>query len=601
MQRAGSHGMARSLVVLLWGTQLSQLTLDPPWTPVFQTETVMLTCRGSSMPGPTYWYINNMLWWQEGSDRIHASKDYPGSGSYQCRGPGAELSPPITLSFSNDWLILQVPARTLLEGDRLQLRCRGWKDKHISQVQFFHERDVLKDPTLGAELYLQPLQLHHSGHYHCQAVVQYLLVGWQKSAPVMVAVQELFSVPVLRLEGPAEITEGSPLALNCSSHSSPLRPPAHLQYIFYKDRVVVGGPQGSPQLQLLAVGLSHSGNYYCEVWAETASVWKHSAPVTVTVYRVPVSGVSLVAQPPGGQVVEGDRLALNCSVAVGTGPLSFSWHRQGSATPLAMGPRYELHAVGRQDSGRYHCSVTDGSTTADSPPLRVTVLVPVAGAAIAMARTEPSVLAGENLNLSCSVRAGTAPVNFTWLRDRQELGWGPLLSLGAVGPEHAGTYECLATNSLGTHRVFWARSPVLTLSVVLPGQGWQHQGTAMATGLSVPLLLLLAAVGWQLRRRHRAATRRSQGRDPTAPPEPEGHLPEPAAHPRVLKNKEVEDEEVLYTHVVVTKQGECTSASRPPWGSPHPPPPWEPPVTYAVLPGPHAQPQLPSDIYENIP
>ena len=89
------------------GTQLSQLTLDPPWTPVFQTEMVMLTCRGSSMPGHTYWYINNRLWWQEGSDRIRASKDYPGSGSYQCRGPGAELSPPITLSFSNgegqDW------------------------------------------------------------------------------------------------------------------------------------------------------------------------------------------------------------------------------------------------------------------------------------------------------------------------------------------------------------------------------------------------------------------------------------------------------------------------------------------------------------------
>lgn len=84
--------------------------------------------------------------------------------------------------------------------------------------------------------------------------------------------------------------------------------------------------------------------------------------------------MSLVAQPPGGQVAEGDRLVLSCSVAEGTGPLSFSWHRQGSAVPLATGPYYKLRAVRHQDSGRYHCTATNGGTAADSPPLWVTVL-----------------------------------------------------------------------------------------------------------------------------------------------------------------------------------------------------------------------------------
>ncbi|NXO53722.1 FCRL3 protein, partial [Aramus guarauna] len=122
------------------------------------------------------------------------------------------------------------------------------------------------------------------------------------------------------------------------------------------------------------VGLSHSGNYSCEVRTETASVRKHSALVTITVRRVPVSGVSLMAQPPKGQVVKGDRLVLRCSVATGTGPLSFSWHRHGLARPLATGPRYELRAVQPQDSGRYHCTATNGGTAADSLPLWVTVL-----------------------------------------------------------------------------------------------------------------------------------------------------------------------------------------------------------------------------------
>ncbi|NXQ95538.1 FCRL2 protein, partial [Sagittarius serpentarius] len=121
--------------------------------------------------------------------------------------------------------------------------------------------------------------------------------------------------------------------------------------------------------------LHHSGRYRCQgTMGHIILQRQESAPVTVAVQGVPVSGVSLAAQPPGGQVAEGDPLVLSCSVAVGTGPLSFSWHRQGSAAPLATGPYYKLRAVRHQDGGRYHCTATNGGTTADSPPLWVTVL-----------------------------------------------------------------------------------------------------------------------------------------------------------------------------------------------------------------------------------
>ncbi|NXF14327.1 FCRL2 protein, partial [Smithornis capensis] len=88
----------------------------------------------------------------------------------------------------------------------------------------------------------------------------------------------------------------------------------------------------------------------------------------------PISGVSLWAQPPGGQVALGDRLVLSCAVAVGTGPLSFSWHRRGLVTPLGTGPHLDLH-VGNKDNGHYQCRATDGDSTAESLPLHVTVLV----------------------------------------------------------------------------------------------------------------------------------------------------------------------------------------------------------------------------------
>ncbi|XP_042640859.1 Fc receptor-like protein 3 [Tyto alba] len=661
MQRAPPvPGMARSAALLLWaqalglaGAQPSQLILTPPWMTVFTEEEVTLRCGGSSSPGPTDWYINEQLWYQAGPDHIRISRSRAESIIYRCRSPGASLSPPITLTFSEDWLVLQVPAQTLLEGDTLRLRCRGWKDKGITQVLFYREWKLLGRPSQGTELRLPTLQLHHSGRYHCEATVRHIIAQWRRSVLVPVVVEELFSVPVLRLEGPAEPPEGAPLTLGCLSRLSPLRPLTRLQHVFYQDKVVVGGPQDSPQLLLPAVELSHSGNYSCEVRTEMTSVQKHSTPVTITVHRVPVSGVSLVVQPPEGEVAEGDRLVLGCSVAAGTGPLSFSWHRQGSAVPLATGPRYELRAVRQRDGGRYHCRATNGDTAADSPPLWVSVLVPVAGVAIAMERMEPSVPAGESLNpgcwvqageslnlsclvqagesfnpscsvpageslnlscsvpageslnlscsvpageslnLSCSVQAGTAPVTFTWLRDGQELSWGPVLSLGTVDPAHAGTYHCLATNRLGTHRTFRACSPALALSVMQPKWGLRQQSTAIATGLSVSLLLLLAAaMAWHLQRRHHTAARKSRVRDPTASPEPEGRWPEPTAPPGAPG-----DGEVLYAQVTVAELGGGSSPSR----SPRSAPPPESPVTYAVLPGPHARLRLPSDIYENVP
>ncbi|NXI20647.1 FCRL2 protein, partial [Irena cyanogastra] len=73
----------------------------------------------------------------------------------------------------------------------------------------------------------------------------------------------------------------------------------------------------------------------------------------------PLSGMSVLAQPPGGQVALGDHLVLSCAVAMGTGPLS-SWHQEGSGTPLGTGPQLELRHVGDNDSGHYQCWVTAG-------------------------------------------------------------------------------------------------------------------------------------------------------------------------------------------------------------------------------------------------
>uniref|UniRef100_A0A8C3QJ22 Ig-like domain-containing protein n=1 Tax=Cyanoderma ruficeps TaxID=181631 RepID=A0A8C3QJ22_9PASS len=219
-------------------------------------------------------------------------------GSSQCRGTlFVELGAPGGLGVtqwggpempgvtgppcSPDWLVLQVPAWPLLEGDRMTLRCRRWKDMWVTKVLFYREKMQVRGLLRGTELSLSPLQLNHSGDYHCEGQMKYSFSEWQESALVTVTVNELFTVPVL--EGPSELTEGSPLNLSCLSTPSPLRPRTRLLYLFYRDGQSVRGPKGSPQFLLPTVGVSHSGDYSCQVHTDGGTVWKSSARLRVTV------------------------------------------------------------------------------------------------------------------------------------------------------------------------------------------------------------------------------------------------------------------------------------------------------------------------------
>ncbi|XP_063276346.1 uncharacterized protein LOC134562773 [Prinia subflava] len=179
--------------------------------------------------------------------------------------------------------VLQVPAWALLEGDTVTLRCWARQEESNLFVRFYHNGTGPWWPIRRTELPLPPLQLHHSGSRSCSVCRRFWPRSslWQESAPVTVTVHKLFTVPVL--QGPPEVSEGSPLTLICLSTPSPLRPRAPLLHLFYRDGQLVGGLQGSPQLLVPAVGVSHSGSYSCQVPSESGAVRKSSAWLGVTV------------------------------------------------------------------------------------------------------------------------------------------------------------------------------------------------------------------------------------------------------------------------------------------------------------------------------
>uniref|UniRef100_A0A8D2PPF7 Ig-like domain-containing protein n=1 Tax=Zosterops lateralis melanops TaxID=1220523 RepID=A0A8D2PPF7_ZOSLA len=301
------------------GAQTTQLLVEPPWRPAVLWDRVTLTCQGSGTAGATTWYKDGQQRWKEGPNNFAVNR----SGTYRCDRPGSGFSP--TVRVLNDRLVLRVPVRLLLEGDTVTLRCRAWRGSSVTLVQFYHgDKEVSRSPN-GTKLSLSPLQLHHSGHYHCRG----------------------------------------------------------------------------------------------RVYSDESRSWEQhkSAPVTVTVHSEP--------------------------------------HPHSLPGPPGLG--HSPHP-----------------TSPGASPVCVPT-VPVANATITPGPLSHQVHAGDPVTLRCSVQVGSAPVIFTWLRDRQEVARGPVLELGDVDVGHSGTYQCVATNQLGQdgHRVFRALSPELALEVT----SWGHGGT----------------------------------------------------------------------------------------------------------------------------
>ncbi|NXF28128.1 FCGR3 protein, partial [Rhodinocichla rosea] len=100
------------------GAQTTQLLVEPPWRPAVLWDRVTLTCQGSGTAGATTWYKDGQRWGQQGGNNFTVTQ----SGTYTCDRHGSGLSSPVIVS--EEQLVLQVPARALLEGEMLTLRCR---------------------------------------------------------------------------------------------------------------------------------------------------------------------------------------------------------------------------------------------------------------------------------------------------------------------------------------------------------------------------------------------------------------------------------------------------------------------------------------------
>nr|XP_012305188.1 Fc receptor-like protein 2 isoform X2 [Aotus nancymaae] len=436
------------------------LLLKPPWSTTFKGEKVTLICRESHSlaQGNTLWYRDKNLWRAK-----HNEIQITESGNYQCKTQGSSLSDAVHVEFSSDWLILQA-SHPVFEGDDVTLRCQGKNDKNAYNKVYYKDGKQLPSSYNLDSIKLNSVSRDNS-KYHCTAYRMLLTVRYKQTSKYLnIQVQELFPHPVLRASSSTPI-EGSTMTLTCETQLSPQKPNVQLQFSFFRDSQTLGsGWSRSPKLQIPAMWTEDSGSYWCEAETVSHSIKKRSLRSQIHVQRVPVSNVNLEIQPTGGQLIEGENMVLICSVAQGSGNVTFSWHREGTVRSLGRKTQRSLLAelqvltVKERDAGRYYCAADNVHGPILSTRIRVTVRIPVSRPVLTLSTPGPQAAVGDLLELHCEAPRGSPPILYQFYHEDVTLGNSSAPSGGGASfnlsltAEHSGNYSCDADNGLGAQR-----------------------------------------------------------------------------------------------------------------------------------------------------
>ncbi|XP_049736829.1 Fc receptor-like protein 1 isoform X4 [Elephas maximus indicus] len=336
---------------------------------------------------------------------------------------------------------------------------------------------------------------------------------------------------LLLIASPTRPIEGSSMTLICKIYPAPQTAGVQLQFCFFSDVWNQRLPcNTSPKLQIPKMWRENSGSYWCEAKSEKTRVIR-SQRFWIDVQRVRVSDVSLETQPPGGQVMEGKKLVLVCSVAKGTGNITFLWYKGamgfklGTKTLRSLTADFEILTARESDAEQYYCAADNGYGPSLSGLVSITVR---------------NIILGN----SSAPSGGGASFNLT--------------------AEHSGNYFCEADNGLGTQH-----SEAVLLNITVPTKDRRELLTVGVIegllGTLGPTAVVLLFCYW-LKKKIGKRSARDPLRSPPSPvPQDFTYVnsPTPAPPQPVYENVNVVSGDDVYSLVYCSQQ-ERKPAAEPP-------------------------------------
>ncbi|XP_077323970.1 Fc receptor-like protein 5 [Lithobates pipiens] len=336
------------------------VTFNPNWDKIFTTESLTMSCNVRS-PIPAdmsyTWFKNNNLIHRGQSFVIRNAKQV-NSGNYQCKGTNTNLSDPVKLIVSHDYVILQSPLY-IHEGDDVNLRCHHYPGYSGRETIFYKDNGVIRNWGSDPEFRIYNIYLGGSRGYKCTKEVYHHLGYYQHSGGTSIPMKEIFTTPEIKVT-PLPVTEGDNVTVTCHTNVSPYRPETELQFAFYKDMQNVQSFNSSNQYRLQSAKVENSGRYYCEAKTVSGRIIVKSSKMLNIELNAIFTQPEIIMTP--NEITEGDNMTLTChterSKLILDIGLEFAFYRDGqNVQEFRLSDRYEVQSIELKHSGNYSCEV----------------------------------------------------------------------------------------------------------------------------------------------------------------------------------------------------------------------------------------------------
>ncbi|XP_036931273.1 carcinoembryonic antigen-related cell adhesion molecule 5-like [Acanthopagrus latus] len=436
-----------------FGPENINLTLSPSQEYYDEGSDVSLICSTDSGPAPqVYWFLDGDLLPDTGPElrltNIHISE----SGNYSClafnnitmRNQTSQSVAVLVLKSEVSNVVITPNTTDLSEpGCSVSLSCSA-SGSYLSFLWLNGSSEVTASDRVqltdgGSILSIINVTRYDQGPFVCHVFNNF---SNYTSDPVELSIS--FGPENINLQlSPSQehYEEGSDIGLSCSADS---RPSAQLHWFLNGDLL----PDTGPELRLVNIQMSQSGNYSCQAFNNKTMRNQTSQPAVISVLA-PVSGV-VVASNNTHLFEFSSSVSLSCSSSGSS--LSFLW--MNGSTEVTQSDRIQLTDGGatltminvtRYDQGPFRCNVSNGVTGEISQPVYLFIQYGPDNAAI---KGPKSAHVGDFTMLYCST-ASVPSATFTWLFNGNPTSFHEAVYvLPSITVSDSGTYTCTAVNAV---------------------------------------------------------------------------------------------------------------------------------------------------------